>query len=87
MGRDFEKENKSDEERLEMMQKTNPRYILRNWMAQRAIEMAEEDDFSEVQFLLGLFRNPYKVNKSAEEKGYASKPPGWSKRLSVSCSS
>ena len=49
--------------------------------------MAEEDDFSEVQFLLDLFRNPYKINKAAEEKGYASKPPSWSKTLSVSCSS
>merc|ERR1711879_291307 len=76
-----------DRRRMERMQAVNPRYILRNWIAQRAIEMAEEDDFSEVQFLLGLLRNPFKINKSAEEKGYASKPPGWSKRLNVSCSS
>ena len=63
------------------------RYILRNWIAQKAISMAEEDDFSEVKFLLDLFRNPYKINKAAEGKGYASKPPSWSKTLSVSCSS
>ena len=86
-GERVEKENKSDEERLELMQKTNPRYILRNWMAQRAIEMAENDDFSEVNFLLELLREPFKVNQVAEEKGYACKPPGWSKRLAVSCSS
>merc|ERR1719427_188884 len=76
-----------DETRMTNMQKTNPRYVLRNWIAQKAIEMAEEDDFSEVQFLLQILKNPYQVNKSAEEKGYAKKPPGWSKRLAVSCSS
>ena len=82
-----ERDENNDEERLELMQKTNPRYILRNWIAQKALEMAEQDDFTEVQFLLELFKNPYKINKIAEQKGYAQKPPGWSKRLTVSCSS
>ena len=82
-----ERDENDDEQRMEMMQKTNPRYILRNWIAQKAIEMAEQDDFSEVQFLLELFKNPFKINKIAEQKGYAQKPPGWSKRLTVSCSS
>ena len=82
-----EKENHSDEERMEKMQQTNPRYILRNWMAQRAIEMAENNDFSEVKFLLELLRKPFQVNQKAEERGYAEKPPGWSKKLAVSCSS
>ena len=83
----FQKEKLSDEERMEKMQKTNPRYILRNWMAQRAIEMAENNDFSEVKFLLELLKKPFQVNQSAEEKGYAKLPPSWSKRLAVSCSS
>jgi len=83
----LEKDEIVDEERMIAMQKTNPRYILRNWIAQRAIEMAEEDDFSEVQFLLKLLKNPFQVNKDAEKKGYASKPPKWSKKLAVSCSS
>ena len=81
------RENITDEVRMERMQSTNPRYILRNWVAQRAIELAEQNDFSEVQFLMELFKNPYKINKKAENRGYASKPPGWSKRLTVSCSS
>ena len=72
---------------MEKMQKTNPRYILRNWMAQRAIEMAENNDFSEVKFLLELLKKPFQVNQSAEERGYAKTPPSWSKRLAVSCSS
>ena len=83
----LEKEDVKDEERLENMQKTNPRYILRNWMAQKAIEMAENDDFSEVNFLLDILREPFKVSRAAEQRGYAGRPPGWSKRLAVSCSS
>lgn len=80
-------DGREDSERMEAMQKTNPRYVLRNWIAQRAIEQAEADDFSEVQFLLDLLYNPYTINKQAEEKGYAGPPPSWSKRLAVSCSS
>merc|ERR1712241_1135578 len=74
-----------DTARMEAMQATNPRYILRNWIAQRAIELAEEDDFSEVKFLLELLQNPFSTNKEAEAKGYASPPPKWSRKLAVSC--
>ena len=84
LGRDSED---GDEARMQRMQEVNPRYILRNWIAQRAIGMAEEDDFSEVRFLLSVLREPYKTNKAAEERGYAGRPPAWSKRLTVSCSS
>ncbi|MDR0066821.1 selenoprotein O and cysteine-containing protein, partial [Acinetobacter sp. 11520] len=41
------------------MQKANPVYILRNHMAQRAIEAAERDDFSEVDRLFKLLNHPY----------------------------
>jgi len=69
------------------LQEVNPRYILRNWVAQEAIQRAEQDDFSEVQFLYKLLRNPYRINHEAEQRGYASPPPEWSKKLAVSCSS
>merc|ERR1711915_588434 len=70
----IKRENVDDMDRLERMQKANPRYILRNWIVQRAIEMAEMEDYSEVTFLLNLLYNPWKINKTAEEKGYASPP-------------
>ena len=76
-----------DTARMELMQRSNPRYILRNWLAQRAIEKAEEDDFSEVQKLLRVLKNPYKIQPEAEDSDYAKPPPGWSKELKVSCSS
>jgi len=47
-----------------LIQDANPRYILRNWVAQAAIEKAEQDDFSEVQFLLKLLQNPFRKPKS-----------------------
>jgi len=41
------------------MRKANPVYILRNHMAQKAIELAERDDFSEVDRLFKLLSQPY----------------------------
>jgi len=77
----------NDSERMERMQNANPRYILRQWMAQSAILKAENDDFSEVQSLLKVLSTPFKTQKEAESAGYANPVPGWSKDLVVSCSS
>ena len=45
---------------ITMMNKTNPKYVLRNHLAQAAITRAEDfDDFTEVQFLLKLLTDPY----------------------------
>lgn len=41
-----------DDDRQRKMKASNPRYILRNWIAQRAIEAADKGDFSEVQLVL-----------------------------------
>jgi uncharacterized protein YdiU (UPF0061 family) len=65
----------------------NLRYILRNWIAQSAIEKAEKDDFSQVQLLYKILSNPFVKNDEAEKVGFASPVPGWGKELVVSCSS
>lgn len=39
------------EERVRVMDSTNPRVVLRNYIAQNAIEAAENGDFSEVSIL------------------------------------
>merc|ERR1712150_273078 len=77
----------NDSERMERMQNANPRYILRQWMAQSAISKAENDDFSEVRLLLKVLSTPFKTQKEAESAGYANPVPGWSKDIIVSCSS
>jgi uncharacterized protein YdiU (UPF0061 family) len=56
-------------------------------MAQSAIEKAEKDDFSEVQFLMKVLQHPFTISEEAEQKGYADPPPKWSCTIKVSCSS
>nr|XP_030707806.1 uncharacterized protein LOC115850214 isoform X4 [Globicephala melas]XP_030707812.1 uncharacterized protein LOC115850215 isoform X4 [Globicephala melas] len=49
--------NDSDSERRKRMTTVNPRYVLKNWMVESAVQKAERNDFSEVSWLtlLGLF--------------------------------
>ena len=75
--------------------------MLRNWMAQRAIEAAEKDDFSEVHRVLRLLESPFSDDAAPElevagDGAAACKPavlqydgpiPSWAKGLCVSCSS
>uniref|UniRef100_A0A3P8WZM1 Selenoprotein O n=1 Tax=Cynoglossus semilaevis TaxID=244447 RepID=A0A3P8WZM1_CYNSE len=65
----------------------NPRYVLRNWMAELAIRKAEKNDFSQVAMLHRILASPFVTQTTAEDAGYASRPPRWSQRLKVSCSS
>jgi len=77
----------SDEARQAAQRKANPRYVLRNWLAQRAIAGAERGELEELELLLEVLQQPYKEQLAAEERGYAGPPPDWAGRLSVSCSS
>ena len=77
----------SDEERKQLMKSANPRYVLRNWMAQAAIEKAEAGDFEEVRKLLRVLKRPFEEQVEAEEAGYSQPSPPWAKELKVSCSS
>ena len=67
------------------MLNVNPKYILRNYMAQNAIEKAIQGDYSEVNFLLEILQKPYEEHPTAEH--YAGIPPDWADQISVSCSS
>ena len=49
------------------MQQANPVYILRNHMAQKAIELAERNDFSEVERLFDLLSHPFERNVALEK--------------------
>ncbi|MEO7859687.1 MAG: protein adenylyltransferase SelO, partial [Nitrospirales bacterium] len=78
-------EGSRDEDRLIRMNRVNPKYVLRNYLAQTAIEKAQKKDFSEIDRLLTLLHNPY--NDQPGMDAYAAPPPNWGKHLSVSCSS
>ncbi|TDG97460.1 hypothetical protein EPR50_G00226400 [Perca flavescens] len=80
-------QNNSDLDRQLRMKNVNPRYVLRNWMAESAISKAEMNDFSEVELLYHILSFPFVTQETAEEAGYAARPPLWAKRLKVSCSS
>ena len=49
----------SDEERVIVMNKANPKFILRNYLLQQAIEEAEKGDYSGVEALLEQSRHPF----------------------------
>jgi uncharacterized protein YdiU (UPF0061 family) len=67
------------------MRLINPKYVLRNYLAQVAIERAQQDDFSEVTKLLTILENPF--DEQPEYERYAELPPDWANNLEVSCSS
>jgi len=78
-------ENSDDAARKLAMDQVNPKYVLRNYMAQVAIEKAQNKDFSEVERLRALLERPF--DEQPENEQYAGFPPDWSSQLSVSCSS
>lgn len=69
------------------MQKVNPVYVLRNHMAQRAIEAADRDDFSEVDRLFKLLNHPYTRQPDLEKPEDLGPLPSDMPDVAVSCSS
>lgn len=78
-------EDSDDNERLIRMDRVNPKYVLRNYLAQTAIEKAQQKDFSEIDRLFMLLQDPFTDQPGMEV--YALPPPNWGKHLAVSCSS
>jgi uncharacterized protein YdiU (UPF0061 family) len=71
------------EQRKVRMNLCNPKYVLRNYMAQEAIDAAVLGDFSVVQKLLAVLRNPY--DEQLEYQHYFAKRPEWA-RTKAGCS-
>ena len=79
-------EPQPEAERQAHMRQVNPKYVLRNHLAQVAIDKATTtNDFSEVDHLLKILEHPF--DEQPDEEAYAASAPDWAKNLSVSCSS
>ncbi|MDW5499422.1 YdiU family protein [Pseudomonas lundensis] len=81
----LQQEQVSDAQRQQAMKAVNPKRILRNYLAQQAIESAEQDDVSTLARLHQALLTPF-----AEQPEYddlAALPPDWGKHLEISCSS
>lgn len=82
----LQQSGQSDNDRRQRMLKVNPKYILRNYLAEQAIRQAEDHgDLSQVERLLQVLRRPFDEQPEAEE--YAATAPDWARGIQVSCSS
>lgn len=79
----LQKETLTDTERQFKMNKVNPKYVLRNYMAQLAIDSAEKGDYSMIDELYTLLKNPYEEQPNKEH--FFAKRPEWA-RHKVGCS-
>jgi len=76
----------NDVERGQAMRAVNPKYILRNHLAEIAIRRAaDERDYSEINRLHRLLARPF--DEQPENETYAAEPPDWARKIEVSCSS
>lgn len=76
-------ETRSDSERRTQMDRINPKYILRNYLAQQAIEAAHQGDYQLVNELLEVMRHPY--DEQPDKQQFAAKRPEWA-RVKPGCS-
>lgn len=79
----LQSEELSDQERAVKMNKINPKYVLRNYMSQLAIDAADKGDYTLIDELFQLLKNPY--DEQPEFEKWFTKRPDWA-RTKVGCS-
>ncbi|BDS15512.1 protein adenylyltransferase SelO [Aureispira anguillae] len=79
----LQKDKKTDQERQVFMNRINPKYVLRNYMAQLAIDQANSGDYSLIEELYQMLKKPYE--EQPEYQRWFAKRPEWA-RNKVGCS-
>ena len=79
----LEKETISFEEREQLMKTKNPKYVLRNYMAQMAIDEADKGNYGLVDEMFQMLKFPY--DEQPENQKWFAKRPEWA-RTKVGCS-
>ena len=77
------KQPQSDKERKAQMNSINPKYVMRNYLAQKAIDLAHTGDYTLVNGLLDVMRKPY--DEQPDKESFAAKRPEWA-RVKPGCS-
>ena len=84
-----EQQNQSHSPRAQLMNRTNPLYVPRNYLAQLTIDAAEQGDFSKLEQWMQVLEQPYTWQEGMEQ--YAEKRPEWARNRTgcsqLSCSS
>ena len=74
------------DKRQKSMDSVNPKYVLRNYLAEVAIRKAEDHyKYDEIDTLFNLLKNPFDEHKGFDS--YTKEAPEWAKNLELSCSS
>ena len=81
----LQSESRSDQARELAMRAVNPKYILRNYLAQQVIQEAQNGDYAPLHELIEVLEHPFDEQPHYEH--YAALPPDWGKHMNISCSS
>ena len=79
----LQKETQSQQQRKNKMDAINPKYVLRNYMAQLAIDAADKKDYTLINELFELLKKPY--SEQPEKEKWFAKRPDWAKNK-IGCS-
>jgi uncharacterized protein YdiU (UPF0061 family) len=78
-------QSKPSEAAVKKMLSINPKYVLRNHLAEAAIQKSKLGDHSEVETLFKLLQSPFDEQMKFDH--YANLPPDWAAQIEISCSS